>query len=1797
MSILTTLQNIFSKPTPAQQDIAKKPSLASVKPTGNISQRHNNPGNLIFMGQEGATRGELKGYNNGSPLYWAKFDSTDSGMKALRNDILSKVKNNPEWNIKDFVNVYAPASDNNNTAQYVRMIQDISGISPKAKISEFITPFSLNTPEDRLSKIAETIAQIEGFNADREKYVAPTKNLSVSFEPAKTSQASASSILSDKGVNRLPILGDKINNIVRYVTGVDIAKTRQVYKEAKPYGLPDASRLAEARTFSPLVKDVARWTIQAGAGPGTAISELATGIGSGAETFGRTLSPVKALKAFIDEQGRQDITKTEFGQSKIGKSIFGEEPIKSTVTSVAEREQLFRPYVGKSALPLAVGATALEQYFNFEAGGGKNLVNLLVKETDPGVISKLLKKAGVSGELLGKASGDISKINNPEGVRNYLTVLKKQIVNPKLKPLDKSAIVTHNLTESKLNFAIKKGGLANPSMAVADLNKAHVTGYGDITLVAPKDILSEGRTFRSDVYTPRYPSTVQIMKREDKDRLIEYYKKYEPIVGARATNLDLDRVVQSSLDNSSLAMADFFDKNGIKYPIVKEADGTIAEYRTLSKFRDIIQKNKLQAKFDNYIQDILGKFNVEEKIYSHNTYMGRPVYKPNTLENASKIMNSRGVRAGEGFDYGLPSLRAKLVPTISGEKKIKSSLKNYVLPSDEFEKVKDDMWKRYEGVIDKVLEFNPASENSNRFIHNDQVAAGVSEFLVTGERQYLPKGITEDVINDLLKLKKEIIEMPTEYFETKFRKPIGISRFKYAVVPEGTSLETIDNLKNHGISIVKYKKGSEASRLEALRKVGKKEAFGAVAGVEVDDDGKIQFNPLKAGAGVLALGAIRNVKDIPNLQREVEALEEYLADNPLKRLDKYANKREGKLGEGGLGKGRTIWMREGDQIAQEFHSIYPQYPEDANELGEIYEQFAIKRREFKALKAELQLLKSTPEYKIGSKIKEYSEKTIERINKEIQMFNSKTGAIPELPKQEIYKPEEAIFDAGVRNAQRAEEYQQYLKTITAKLDEVAMGRPAKNTGMFQKLKEFLAPAKYMDDKSRKIYSDWTKEILSAKEFANAEIAKYKIPEKEGWEIIKKYQAGENTPYNQAIKDAFDSMFREANKRGLTVNYWQNYLPQVYKESAEEIKAAIVKYMRENNVSDDAIDAYISGNGTLPGDVAARLKINPSFSKERTFPDYETAIKFGLNPKYTNPAQLIAYYRGEMEKTIANKKFMTNLVEAGKVFPTELAPDSFKPLNLPFANEKYSATPEVANALNGIFRKEEDLGFLDKVFSTGAWTNRFVQELRLSAGVPKSSINFFVFGQFLKELSSFNPRAVIPFVRANFNSSTIKYFTEKAPYLKMMAEEGIDVSHRVGSLDKVYKNLVANKKMTELAGESFDKLFNEKTFASFMPQLYVDAFERTYKSALKKGLPEGQAKQLAGDTVKAFYGLSDNLARSKLSQDVLTTMFFAPKFREGIINMLFNTAKSLTTEFRNPAFKLNRRFAAGAVLSYALYNYLNRKLTGNYMWDNEPGKEFELKAPLPNGDAAYVALLPSILSLPRNLGSGFIALGKGDISTAEQKFGSLFSMPVKIVSEVIANKDYFGRQIYKETDEGKTKIGKIAEYVGLQSNHPYMTELYNRVLKPLWDKDFQYKKNPVQSALEALEFPIKFKTKSQIDTQKYFDALAEQVKKRAEARRKVEPVFKQIQELRNQGNELEARRLLEGLSESDYEIYKTLSSSAKRAKTQEAKKIVYPKYIEIQKLLEEGRYQEAKAILNKLSDQEYKAYKLLKDNMD
>ena len=103
------------------------PTVAN-KPGTSVAERHNNPGNLVFAGQRGATVGETVAGHA-----FAKFQSTEEGVAALYRQLQLYQKRGIDT-LTEIMGVYAPEGANN-TGAYINALSKTTGLDPNQQLN------------------------------------------------------------------------------------------------------------------------------------------------------------------------------------------------------------------------------------------------------------------------------------------------------------------------------------------------------------------------------------------------------------------------------------------------------------------------------------------------------------------------------------------------------------------------------------------------------------------------------------------------------------------------------------------------------------------------------------------------------------------------------------------------------------------------------------------------------------------------------------------------------------------------------------------------------------------------------------------------------------------------------------------------------------------------------------------------------------------------------------------------------------------------------------------------------------------------------------------------------------------------------------------------------------------------------------------------------------------------------------------------------------------------------------------------------------------------------------------------------------------------------------------------------------------------------------------------------------------------------------------------------------------------------------------------------------------------------
>lgn len=779
----------------------------------------------------------------------------------------------------------------------------------------------------------------------------------------------------------------------------------------------------------------------------------------------------------------------------------------------------------------------------------------------------------------------------------------------------------------------------------------------------------------------------------------------------------------------------------------------------------------------------------------------------------------------------------------------------------------------------------------------------------------------------------------------------------------------------------------------------------------------------------------------PELQERATSLEirrEALEQNPAKGLTRYmatAGEFKGRLPEVTGKEGANTFGRKGDDIVTELGF------KDSESARDAFEKYTQTRDEFRQEYASFQ-----------KDLKDYVrvEKTRESAARSARFQRDKRLALQE--------------------ADRIADKERHAAALREKVKENAVRDSLeglhKTPIRFEALRKDLNPLKFQDHETQSIIKEWRGNLLASKELAQEEFNK--MAESAGKEegkkfeddmpTIRAYQGGE-LPHDQmnSIRAPFDKMYTEAYDRGVLLDYHKDYLPQVWANSPEDVKAASEKALGSKGLTKEEIATYLKGN-ELDAELANRLKLSRFFEQSKIFKDYAEGERYGLVPKYKNIPALAAYYREVMEATIANRNLLKQLAEAGKISPAETAPPHWVNFNArEFRN--FRGPAKLVDMIDGFLRDESRLDSMQRLTKGISKGSKFLQEMALTTGVPFTNIHFMGIGmgymsfeKMMGGLLTLRPdiaadelKNIWSLIRSNSNDASAKYFEANQKYMTMMARQRLEVGAHIARYDQIYGNVARNgmlKKAIGAAHDLFEKVFTEKMFASTLPQLNIETFKSTYNRLIADGIEDEDAQKLAAEVVRKSFGMSDFTMRSKDTTDRLNALFFAPRFRENMIGAYMNAGKSFN--FKDASLARSRAFVVGFALMYAAYNYLNHKLNGNYMWDNPPGRSTYLRIPAPGGNVVYVPFNPSSFAVLRNVIEGADQLIHGQFVPAVESGAQNLSMPFQIASQILTDTNYFGNPIYNPNDTTAAKTSKIAAYAGAQFSPQWISGMVKMI---------------------------------------------------------------------------------------------------------------------------------------------------------
>ena len=286
-----------------------------------------------------------------------------------------------------------------------------------------------------------------------------------------------------------------------------------------------------------------------------------------------------------------------------------------------------------------------------------------------------------------------------------------------------------------------------------------------------------------------------------------------------------------------------------------------------------VAKEGLAEEYEKWKESLLTDDEVEEKLFAGYTPSGNRRYLPNTVENASRLMNKNADQ--NAYDQGgFGPTRAMLLQNFASLADIRRH-KDLIQKDEKVEERTKELSDELFDIINQISDMQKISDN--HFSNIDYAEARLQEAM--GKKnpiRHLNREYGYDIPEDgelasqLMNFMEDVKNLPAKYFETKFKRPVTLDEFEIAVVPEGTSEDVVKALKDAGLDVRTFDNtGGEEVKKENRRK--------AVMDAVTDRD-DILFQKKSEGEETL--------KDEDSL-RDSEKKERPLQEMPLKSSDRF----------------------------------------------------------------------------------------------------------------------------------------------------------------------------------------------------------------------------------------------------------------------------------------------------------------------------------------------------------------------------------------------------------------------------------------------------------------------------------------------------------------------------------------------------------------------------------------------------------------------------------------------------------------------------------------------------------------------------------------------------------------------------------------------------------------------------------------------------------------------------------------------------------------------------------------------
>ena len=403
---------------------------------------------------------------------------------------------------------------------------------------------------------------------------------------------------------------------------------------------------------------------------------------------------------------------------------------------------------------------------------------------------------------------------------------KKVTFNASNVENNKNLLAIHNLNEDKLKGILELGGFPVPSIAITDTSKINHSQFGDISVIFGKDTIDpknkKNEVYDRDVWSPTFPQVdynlgTKSIKDVSNKLGIESYdlKDY-------AENNNTPEFLADRLSRDENVVNKYVKDNNLKYETVYKNNGSIDDWATL--------KNKKKAALDNglnkYLLNEIQPLFTEKGIYNGKDYITASgnrrsfwqLHDEYNLDNIVKNLTSQKTKGSQktlatGFG-AIQSQMATRFKSIEDIKKNQSKLTNLENENKRLTNLRDSLENDIDNLSEKSdlgwegLEI--ASELVADFASQKNLDIKTFRTLLDNYYQSF-KDVSDEDINKIIQDLNELKDIPTDYFEAKPQRAVGLDEVQAVVIPNNLDNDFKKELKSR-FNVIEYDKNIPSDR-------------------------------------------------------------------------------------------------------------------------------------------------------------------------------------------------------------------------------------------------------------------------------------------------------------------------------------------------------------------------------------------------------------------------------------------------------------------------------------------------------------------------------------------------------------------------------------------------------------------------------------------------------------------------------------------------------------------------------------------------------------------------------------------------------------------------------------------------------------------------------------------------------------------------------------------------------------------------------------------------------------------------